>query len=62
MSNTALTAVALLLAIGCATTPRAAVVPAGPAAPALGDAPAVGSRIAINGMQMYTKCPAVVIR
>jgi pimeloyl-ACP methyl ester carboxylesterase len=53
MSNTALTAVALLLAIGCATTPRAAVVPAGPAAPALGDAPAVGSRIAINGMQMY---------
>jgi pimeloyl-ACP methyl ester carboxylesterase len=53
MSRTALTAVALLLAIGCATTPRGAVAPAGPAAPSLGEAPAVGSRVTINGMQMY---------
>jgi pimeloyl-ACP methyl ester carboxylesterase len=53
MFRTGMTAVALLFAMGCAMTPRAAVAPTPSAAPAIGDASAVGSRVAINGMQMY---------
>src|SRR6186713_1125481 len=53
MSRTTLTAVALLLGIGCATTPRAPVAPAAPATSTVAEAPAAGSRVAINGMQMY---------
>jgi pimeloyl-ACP methyl ester carboxylesterase len=52
MSRTALTAIALLLAIGCAKTPRPSVAPE-PTASSIGAAPAVGSRLTINGMQMY---------
>jgi pimeloyl-ACP methyl ester carboxylesterase len=56
MSRTALTAVALLLSIGCATAPHPAVAPtasAAPAAPSVSEAPPVGSRVTIHGMQMY---------
>jgi pimeloyl-ACP methyl ester carboxylesterase len=55
MFRTALTAATLILAFGCATTPRAAVAPAAPApAPTPAQkAAAVGSRVTVNGMQMY---------
>jgi pimeloyl-ACP methyl ester carboxylesterase len=56
MSRTALTAVALLLSIGCATAPHPAVAPAAsaaPDAPALSEAAPVGSRVTVHGMQMY---------
>jgi pimeloyl-ACP methyl ester carboxylesterase len=55
MSRTALTAVALLLSIACATAPHPAVAPtaSAPEAPSVSEAPPVGSRVTIHGMQMY---------
>jgi pimeloyl-ACP methyl ester carboxylesterase len=56
MFRTALTAAALIMTLGCATTPRSAAAPtaAAPApAPAHGDVAAMGSRVTVNGIQMY---------
>jgi pimeloyl-ACP methyl ester carboxylesterase len=53
MARTALTTLALLLAIGCATTPHRAAAPAASAAPSASETPAVGSRVTVNGMQLY---------